>query len=275
MNSIFHFSLMSAKQPSNKNYASPVTVERPSFGMRFLHGGVVFLVIALFFGYAVFKLDHNWQWERLWEYRQKYTFGFGITLFLSGASLIGSLILGVLAAFGRRSPILMLRYLARVYIEAIRGTPLLVQTIFFFYFIGTAYQLNNRYWMGVLILSFFAGAYVAEIIRAGLASIPSAQLETARSLCFTKTQTLRYIVFPQLARIVLPPLTGQFASLVKDSSILSFIAVNELTKNVLEVDSLTFTTFENLALLAVLYLAITLPISLLTRYLERRMNYAT
>jgi polar amino acid transport system permease protein len=70
-------------------------------------------------------------------------------------------------------------------------------------------------------------------------------------------------------------LSGQFASLIKDSSILSFIAVNELTKNVLEVDSLTFTTFENLALLAVLYLAITLPISLLTRHLERKMTYAT
>jgi len=129
--------------------------------------------------------------------------------------------------------------------------------------------------MGVLILSFFAGAYVAEIIRAGLASIPTAQLETARSLCFTPAQTLRYIVIPQLARIVLPPLTGQFASLVKDSSILSFIAVNELTKNVLEVDALTFTTFENLAILAVLYLLITLPISLLTRNLERKMTYAT
>ena len=168
-----------------------------------------------------------------------------------------------------------MRYLSRVYIEAIRGTPLLVQTIFFFYFIGTAYRLENRYWMGVLILSFFAGAYVAEIIRAGLASIPTAQLETARSLCFTPAQTLRYIVIPQLARIVLPPLTGQFASLVKDSSILSFIAVNELTKNVLEVDALTFTTFENLAILAVLYLLITLPISLLTRNLERKMTYAT
>ena len=194
---------------------------------------------------------------------------------LFAQALIGSLLLGVLAAFGRRSRILFVRYLSRVYIEAIRGTPLLVQTIFFFYFIGTAYRLENRYWMGVLILSFFAGAYVAEIIRAGLASIPTAQLETARSLCFTPAQTLRYIVIPQLARIVLPPLTGQFASLVKDSSILSFIAVNELTKNVLEVDALTFTTFENLAILAVLYLLITLPISLLTRNLEREMTYAT
>ncbi|MBP1757208.1 MAG: polar amino acid transporter, inner rane subunit [Firmicutes bacterium] len=243
--------------------------------VRLAHASAVVLLFVLFFGYAAWRLDHNWQWTRLWDYRGKYLFGFGITLFLSVTSLAGSLFLGVLAAFGRRSSILAFRYLARVYIELIRGTPLLVQTIFFFYFVGTAYRLNNRYWMGVLILSVFAGAYVAEIIRAGLAAIPTAQLETARSLCFTRTQTMRYIVIPQLARIVLPPLTGQFASLIKDSSILSFIAVNELTKNVLEVDSLTFTTFENLALLAVLYLAITLPISLLTRHLERKMTYAT
>lgn len=249
--------------------------QQPSFATRLLHASLVVLVLAAFFGFAAYRLDHRWQWARLLEFRTKYQIGFGVTLLLSAASLAGSLLLGILAAIGRRSSVLALRYLSRVYIEGIRGTPLLVQTIFFFYFIGTAYRLNNRFIMGVLILSFFAGAYVAEIIRSGLASIPSAQLETARSLCFTRSQTLRYIVIPQLARIVLPPLTGQFASLVKDSSILSFIAVNELTKNVLEVDSLTFTTFENLALLAGLYLLITLPISLLTRQLERKMSYAT
>lgn len=248
---------------------------QPSRLNQLLHVAIVAGLLGLFFGFAVWRLDHAWQWERLWTYRNKFAFGFLITILLSAASLAGSLLLGVLAAFGRSSRLLFVRYLSRVYIEVIRGTPLLVQTIFFFYFIGTAYRLENRYWMGILILSVFAGAYVAEIIRAGLSSIPTAQLETARSLCFTPAQTLRYIVIPQLARIVLPPLTGQFASLVKDSSILSFIAVNELTKNVLEVDALTFTTFENLAILAVLYLSITLPISLLTRHLERKMSYAT
>jgi polar amino acid transport system permease protein len=252
-----------------------MSAEKPGLLRKILHGALVALLIVLFFGYAAIRLGHNWQWARLWPYRSKFAFGFGVTLLLSVTSLAGSLLLGILTAFARQSKILAVRYLARVYIEIIRGTPLLVQTIFFFYFIGTAYRLENRYWMGILILSVFAGAYVAEIIRAGLASIPSAQLETARSLCFTPAQTLRYIVVPQLARIVLPPLTGQFASLIKDSSILSFIAVNELTKNVLEVDALTFTTFEDLAILAGLYLIITLPISILTRYLERRMAYAT
>ena len=235
---------------------------------------LVTAVITSFFLYAVVKLDHHWQWQVLLEYRYKFGSGFLVTLMISFFALAGSLLLGILAALGRRSKILFFHYLASAYIEIIRGTPLLVQILVFFYIIGTAYQLTNRYIMGILILSLFAGSYVAEIIRGGLESIPSAQLETARSLCFTRGQTYRYVVIPQLSRIVLPPLTGQFASLVKDSSLLSFIAVNEFTKNVMEADSLNFATFENYFLLAVGYMLITLPISWLTKRLERKMYYA-
>lgn len=235
---------------------------------------LVTAVITSFFLYAVVKLDHHWQWQVLLDYRYKFISGFLVTLLISFFALAGSLLLGILAALGRRSKILFFHYLASAYIEIIRGTPLLVQILVFFYIIGTAYQLTNRYIMGILILSLFAGSYVAEIIRGGLESIPSAQMETARSLCFTRSQTYRYVVIPQLSRIVLPPLTGQFASLVKDSSLLSFIAVNEFTKNVMEADSLNFATFENYFLLAVGYMLITLPISWLTKRLERKMYYA-
>jgi len=236
---------------------------------------LVTAVLASLFFYAVIVLDHPWQWHVLVEYRYKFSLGFAMTLLISLFSLLGSLVLGVAAALGRRSHVLFFRYLASFYIEIIRGTPLLVQILVLFYIIGTAYRLTNRYAMGVLILSLFAGAYVAEIIRGGLESIPSAQLETARSLCFTKGQTYRYVIIPQLSRIVLPPLTGQFASLVKDSSLLSFIAVNEFTKVVMEADSLNFATFENYFLLAAGYLAITLPISYLTKRMERKIAYAT
>jgi His/Glu/Gln/Arg/opine family amino acid ABC transporter permease subunit len=142
-----------------------MSAEKPGLLRKILHGALVALLIVLFFGYAAIRLGHNWQWARLWPYRSKFAFGFGVTLLLSVTSLAGSLLLGILTAFARQSKILAVRYLARVYIEIIRGTPLLVQTIFFFYFIGTAYRLENRYWMGILILSVFAGAYVAEIIR--------------------------------------------------------------------------------------------------------------
>ncbi len=256
--------------------AAAFTAAKPLASRPWYRLANAFLVVLLavgFFAYAVSRIDHHWQWARLLDYRYKFGYGFLITLAISGASLLVSLVIGVLAAGGRRSSILFLRYLSTFYVELIRGTPMLVQTLMLFYLIGTAFRLNNRYVMGVVILSVFAGAYVSEIIRAGLESIPAAQLETARSLCFTRFQTYRYIILPQLARIVLPPLAGQLASLVKDSSLLSFIAVNEFTKNVLEVDSITFTTFENYTLLAVGYLLITLPISQLTRWLERKMHY--
>ena len=235
---------------------------------------LVVAAIASFFLYAVVKLDHHWNWQVLADYRYKFGIGFLVTLAISAFSLVGSLALGILVALGRRSRLLFLRYLSTAYVEIIRGTPLLVQILVFFYIIGTAYGLTDRYVMGVLILSVFSGAYMAEIIRGGLESIPSAQLETARSLCFTPVQTYRYVIVPQLSRIVLPPLTGQFASLVKDSSLLSFIAVNEFTKNVTEADSLNFATFENYLLLAGGYMLITLPISWLTKRLEKKMYYA-
>ena len=236
---------------------------------------LVTAVLASLLFYAVIVLDHPWQWHVLVEYRYKFALGFAMSPLISLFSLLGSLVLGVAAALGRRLHVLFFRYLVSFYIEIIRGMPLLVQILVLFYIIGTAYRLTNRYAMGVLILSLFAGAYVAEIIRGGLESIPSAQLETARSLCFTKGQTYRYVIIPQLSRIVLPPLTGQFASLVKDSSLLSFIAVNEFTKVVMEADSLNFATFENYFLLAAGYLAITLPISYLTKRMERKIAYAT
>lgn len=246
---------------------------RGRFWFKFANAALVGLIAVAFFGYAVSRIDHNWQWARLLDYRYKFAYGFAITLAISAASLLASLVIGVLVAAGRRSKVTFFRYFATFYVELIRGTPMLVQTLMLFYLIGTAFRLDNRYFMGVLILSVFSGAYVSEIIRAGLESIPAAQLETARSLCFTRFQTYRFIIVPQLARIVLPPLAGQLASLVKDSSLLSFIAVNEFTKNVLEVDSITFTTFENYTLLAIGYLLITLPISQLSRWLERRMHY--
>ena len=119
----------------------------------------------------------------------------------------------------------------------------------------------------------FRSAYVSEIIRAGIESINKTQIETARSLAFTKVQTYRYVILPQVVKRVMPPLAGQFASLIKDSSLLSIIAVNEFTKNVQEVDSLTFSPIENYCILAVGYLILTYPISHLSKYLERRFNY--
>ena len=126
---------------------------------------------------------------------------------------------------------------------------------------------------GILILSLFAGAYIAEILRAGIESIPEPQLESAQSLGFTSVQTYRFVILPQATRQTLPPLTGQFVSLIKDSSLLSVIGLQEFTLAAREVNSYTFSTLESYLPLAVGYLILTLPLSLLTHRLERRLQH--
>jgi len=127
----------------------------------------------------------------------------------------------------------------------------------------------------VLTMALFSGAYIAEIVRAGIESLSESQLESARAIGLTKTQTYRYVVMPQVIRRILPPLAGQFGALIKDSSLLSIIAVSELTLNAQEVNAFTYSALESYLPLAAGYLLLTLPISLFSRYLEKKYRYAS
>ncbi|MGL5965326.1 MAG: amino acid ABC transporter permease [Fusobacteriaceae bacterium] len=237
-----------------------------------------YLLVAIFFisifGFAFKNINYNYSWKEIIEtYYYKFIMGFAMTVFISFFSLLMSLVVGTIIALGSRNKFLPYYYFSKIYTEVIRGTPLIVQIFIFFYVIGTAFRIENRYFMGIMIMATFSGAYVSEIIRAGIESIENSQLETAKALAFTKFQTYRYVIFPQVIKRVMPPLAGQFASLIKDSSLLSIIAVNEFTKNIQEVDSLTFSPIENYCILAVGYLILTYPISHLSKYLERRFSY--
>ena len=235
---------------------------------------VILLVSAVFF-FAFSQLQYGWNWHAVWQYRQKFLQGWVITLLISVAALSLSLLISVFFALARRSRLLPLRYLALLYVEVVRGTPLLVQILVFFYVVADAFGVSNRYAVGILTLSIFAGAYLSEIIRAGIESVGESQLESAHAIGLTRLQTYRFVIFPQVVRRILPPLAGQFASLIKDSSLLSIIAVSEFTLNAQEVNSYTFSTLESYLPLAVGYLLLTLPISILSRYLEQKYRYAT
>ena len=139
--------------------------------------------------------------------------------------------------------------------------------------VAGAVGLDNRYAVGVLVLAFFSGAYMAEIFRGGLDAIPAAQLDSARAIGLTPAQSFRLVVLPQAVRIVLPAIAGQLVSLVKDSSLLSVIAISEFTLAAQEVNSFTFSTLESYVPLALGYLLLTLPLSGLSRLLERRFRY--
>jgi len=231
------------------------------------------LLVAVFW-LSLTAINVTFDFSFVGDFRRRLWRGFWTTVELSVLSLVISLFVGVLSALGQGSRVLAVRYFCDIYVKFIRGTPLIMQIYLFFYIIGTAWGVTNRLVAGALILSIFEGAYIAEIIRGSLLSLDESQLEAARAVGFTKRQSARLVVLPQLVARTLPALTGQFASIIKDSSLLSIIAVSEFTLNAQEVNAFTYSTLESYLPLAVGYLLLTLPISLLGRVLERRFRFA-
>ncbi len=197
------------------------------------------------------------------------TQGLWVTIWISFVSGFVGLVIGLITGLCRISKNPALRGLAVLYIELIRGTPLLVQIFIFYFFIGTVLNLDRTV-AGIGALALFVGAYTAEIIRAGIQSIPKGQSEAARSLGMSAAETMIHIVLPQAFKRVLPPLAGQFISLIKDSSLVSVIAITDLTKSGREIITASFATFEIWFTVAILYLLVTSVLSQLLFWLERR-----
>lgn len=198
--------------------------------------------------------------------------GLWVTIELSLVSLVFALVLGLVAGLGRVSPNPVLGKLAANYVELIRGTPLLVQIFIFYFFIGTVLNLS-AFWAGVSALAVFTGAYVAEIVRAGIEAVPRGQMEAARSLGMARGQAMRHVILPQALKRSLPPLAGQFINLIKDSSLVSVMALTDLTKAGREVVSSTFAPFEVWFTVAAMYLILTGTLSFAVRRLEKRVNH--
>ena len=196
--------------------------------------------------------------------------GLWITLKISAWSLLFALLLGLVAGLGRVSSNPAAFGLATTYVELVRGTPLLVQIFIFYFFIGTVLELSP-FTAGVAALAVFTGAYVAEIVRGGIEGVPRGQMEAARSLGMGYAQAMRHVILPQALRRTLPPLAGQFINLIKDSSLVSIIAITDLSKAGREIVSSTFSPFEVWFTVALMYLALTGSLSLLVRRLERRL----
>jgi polar amino acid transport system permease protein len=233
-------------------------------------------VIAAYLGMvwlAAARVDYDWNWQGVWEYREMFLKGWLATVMISLAALVGSGLIGVVGAVCLQSRNLLLGAVVRVYVELIRGTPLLVQLLIGFYLVATAVGLENRYVAGALILALFSGAYMVEIFRGGLAAIPRGQHDAAAAIGLSRWQSFSLVVLPQAARIVLPPVAGQLASLIKDSSLLSVIAISEFTLAAQEVNSFTYSSLESYLPLAAGYLMLTLPLSWAAGLLERRFHF--
>ncbi len=232
----------------------------------------------------------KYQWSQIWSDAGSVRFflgGLWVTLLVSLGAMVLAMVLGTLAALMRMSRHIVVNQIGTLYVELVRGTPLLVQILIGYYCFGLVLKgalesagasvafvdwTQAKFLWGVLCLGFFAGAYVAEIVRAAIESIDRGQTEAALSQGLTRAQVFRHVLFPQALRRMVPPLTGQFVSLVKDSSLLSVIGLLELTQRSRELASSTYTVFEVYLPLAVLYLVITMPLSLVSRRLELRLT---
>ncbi|MFC1706189.1 amino acid ABC transporter permease [Planctomycetota bacterium] len=207
--------------------------------------------------------------------------GLWMTLKVSAIAVLLGTVIGLFTGLARISDNPALRWSAMAYIELIRGSPLLVQIFIWYFVLGDMINkvLSSQgigqpspLWYGVAALAVFAGAYVAEIVRAGIQSVHRGQMEAARSLGMAYGQAMRHIILPQAIRRILPPLAGQFISLIKDSSLLGIIAIRELTKATREVVATSLMPFELWFLCAGLYLILTFSLSMFVQYLERRLS---
>lgn len=255
-------------------------INRLSFNEFLQSAAFLFLLagVCLWLFQGAEDLGYNWQWSRVPRYLVTadgypgpLLLGLWVTLQITAISLLFSFVVGLVCALMRLSSSLMARLLAKAYLETIRNTPLLIQ-IFIIYFVFAPILDLGRFTSAVVALSLFEGAYASEIIRAGILAIPYGQSEAAASLGMTRYQNYRFIALPQALRQMIPPLTSQGISLVKDSALVSTIAIYDLTMQGQQIVAETFLTFEIWFTVAAIYLSITLLLSLLVNYLENWLH---
>ena len=186
-------------------------------------------------------------------------------------SIACSLVLGLITGIGRISRVPIINRIATIYVEIIRGIPLLVQIFYIYYALGKIIQVPDIF-AAVIAMTVCYGAYLGEIFRAGIQSIHKGQMEAAIALGLTRGQALRRIILPQTVKVVLPPLGNEFIALLKDSSLVSILAVSDLLRRGREYASKTFNYFEAFTVVALVYLVMTLFFSRLVALMEDRMS---
>ncbi len=236
---------------------------------------VIALIVLAVQGKASLDRDYDWRWGRFFEKGSGLLLsGLWLTVKVSFCSLIVALPLGILIGLMRTARDPGARLVGFVYVEIVRGTPLLVQVMLWYFVIGRIFGETglDSFQAAVCALSCFTASYIAEIVRAGIQSIDRGQLEAARSLGLSHAQAMRKVILPQALRRVLPPLASEFIALVKDSSLASVIGYEELTKAAQDVQGTHFLTFEVWIAAACLYLGVNVLLSLGVRVMEKKLG---
>jgi glutamine transport system permease protein len=199
--------------------------------------------------------------------------GLQVTLYIFLIAIILGFIIGLVIALLRLAPLKILNWIAKAYVDAIRGTPFIVQLFFIYFGVNSLQVISlNSTTAGIITVAINAGAYFAEIIRAGIQSIDKGQTEAARSIGFTSAQTMRYIVLPQAFRRMLPTITNQSIISLKDTSLLSVIGIADLTQQGQIQASATFEAFKIWLAVGVIYFIVIYLLTLLANFVERRFQ---
>lgn len=219
-----------------------------------------------------------------WDLLKSISGGIWVSIYVTVISFFLVLVFGLIAALGRLSRISIIRGIATIYVETIRGIPLLVQLIFWYFAFPSIVRELGTTWnfpalanykadaipMAILGLTFCYGAYMSEIYRAGIQSISKGQMEAARSLGMTYFQAMRFVIIPQAIRVILPPIGNEFISLLKDSSLVSVVAVADMTRQTREFVADKFIPVQSYTMLALLYLVLTVFSARIVAWIERK-----
>jgi len=231
-----------------------------------------FLTIATFVAFVVFMQTETFTLEAFEPYKDMIISGVGNTIYVSIIALIGSLVLGFVLYLFSISKVKYLKALDDVFTEIIYGTPLLVLIVVTAFVIGPAFNVYQRNILGVLALVIYMTPYMKNVYKSAFSSISDEQYMAMDLFGFTPFQRYRYIIIPQVIRILMPPMMNNFSLIIKGSALLNVLSYNELYYAVRVAQSKTFAFVEGYILMWVLYLIITIPLSQLTKYIERKWS---
>ncbi len=236
--------------------------------MWLLLAAALFVVAALYFGFPTrFAPIFRFIWG-------SFAGGDGVfmTLKLTVISFVFILLVGMLMGVFRVTNVAILQWVSSLYVEIVRGVPVLVWLLWIYFGLPGLLQIKiPDFTAAVIAFTFAYGAYMTEIFRAGIQSIAKGQMEAARSLGMTYIEAMRYIILPQAVRVILPPVSNEFVTLLKDSSLVSILGLADLTRRGREWVGRTFASFDTYAAVAITYLILTLLFTRLSTAIERRL----
>lgn len=266
---ILHFFSSMVKKDAQNPWE---TRGKASFPEIFRRSLSVSLITALVLAIIYWELQRNYSfnWGVIIGYLPDFFRGFIMTLKISIISLIFSLFLGVIIGIARVSKRILFSDLSVAYVEGIRNIPLLVIVLLVYFGFGSVFEIS-RLFAGVLALTVFQSAYIAEIIRAGIQSVGRGQLWAARSLGLSAGMTMQYIILPQVLRRIIPALAGQFIYLIQGSSLCSVISLTELTLTARRILTITYSSMECYLTLTFFYFVTCALLSFATKLIEKQL----